>query len=230
MHDSIQTHSILDWIVGVFKSHGVMMVILHHWFQFQPSLSIYNTCDETLERPSCCGMHDSIQTHSILVWKSGTGQDKFLMQQLKNKLWWPFLTPTPNSSLNHVQSFITKTLEWSNSIRILNARYNPDTLNLGVKNRGLQLKLSPLPIIWLMVMFIHHWLISTNTNHLSYHTFNETLEVLCCCGMHDLIQTHSILMWKVGTGQGKFVPVSHVSKQVARTISYSKIQPSIITI
>ena len=76
------TYTILVWKVGYWslscrhprlKSQGVVMVVDDE-FKSQPCKTIHYTYNETLEGLRCCELPESVQTHSILVWKVGKGQ------------------------------------------------------------------------------------------------------------------------------------------------------------
>ena len=80
--ESIQTYSIFVWNVGCWsqhrhhpqlKSQGVVLVVDDE-FKSQPCKTIHYTYNETLEGLRCCELPESVQTHSILVWKVGKGQ------------------------------------------------------------------------------------------------------------------------------------------------------------
>ena len=59
------------------KSQGAVMSI-GNVFQSQHCMTIYYMYDETLEGSSCCEMLESVQTHSILVWKVGVDLATFV--------------------------------------------------------------------------------------------------------------------------------------------------------
>ena len=72
---SVQTHSIMvekgaranpTLTPPVTETH-VVVTIIEHIYQSQPSPTIQYTYDETLEGLRCCDIHKSIKTYSILV-------------------------------------------------------------------------------------------------------------------------------------------------------------------
>ena len=86
---SVQTHSILMWKVDkeghrkptltppVTGKH-VAVTIIEHIYQSLPSPTIHYTYGETLEGLSWCELLESVQTHSILMWKVEEGQARFV--------------------------------------------------------------------------------------------------------------------------------------------------------
>ena len=84
--ESIQTYAILVWKVGYrgqscchprLKSRCVIMVVGDE-FKSQPCKTIHYTHNETLEGLSWCELLESVQTHSILMWKVEEGQARFV--------------------------------------------------------------------------------------------------------------------------------------------------------
>ena len=97
--ESIRKHTILVWNVGAWiqnrhhprlKSRGVVMVI-HVWFKSPPCSTIHYSCNETLKGLRCCELPESVQSHSILVWKVDKGRANFDHTiDSKTPLWPPF--------------------------------------------------------------------------------------------------------------------------------------------
>ena len=66
-HEPSQLWSQL-WLIHTFF---VVVTIIEHIYQSQPSQTVHYTYDETLEGLRCCETLESIQTCSILVWNKG---------------------------------------------------------------------------------------------------------------------------------------------------------------
>ena len=95
--------------------------------------------------------------------------------------------------------------DWRRVKLLWNSWTNPNIHHLGVKHRRL-----PTASInthnseaGMVVMVIQDEFKSQpcTNNHLAY---NGTLEWLRCCELPESVHTHSILVWKVNTGQANF--------------------------
>ena len=83
--ESIQTYSILVWNVGAsyqnrhhpwLKSQGVALIVDDE-FKSQPCKTIQYTYGQRMEGLRCCGLPETVQTHSILLWKVENRHDNF---------------------------------------------------------------------------------------------------------------------------------------------------------
>ena len=80
-------------------------------------------------------------------------------------------------------------------------------LNLGVKHIGTPIQNFHHPQLksWGVVMVVEGEFQSQPSPTINY-TYNDTLEGLRCCELHESVSTHTIWLRKVRLGQAKFVP------------------------
>ena len=177
----------------------LVVTIVEAKFQSQSCLTIHHTYDETLEGSSCCEALESVQTHLILVWKVGVCLATFV--------------PTHDSKTGGGDHFRPWIPISSLCIHLLYSWWDigrvellwigwigTNTLNLGVKSRGLEVKVSTAVTQksgWRVGMVMHIKFQSQPCKTI-HHTCHEILEGSSCCKMPEPVQTHLILVWKVG--------------------------------
>ena len=110
-------------------------MVIHDEFKSLPCPTIHYTCNEILERWSWCGLPESVQPHSILVWTVHIGKAKFYPPTTqKSGCDDQFRAHTPISALSNHSSYY-----WWDIGRVelmWNAWINPNTLHLGLKCKG----------------------------------------------------------------------------------------------
>ena len=144
--ESMRTYSILVWSVEGsspkchhhlrLKSPGVVTII-HVEFNSQACKTIHYALNETLKGFRCCDLPESVQPHSILVWKVDKGQANFdPILDSKTHCGHHFRAHIPISTFsNH-----SLDLQWEigRDGMLWNSWINANLLHLGVKRRGLE--------------------------------------------------------------------------------------------
>ena len=187
---SVQTHSILVSQVDkgqanltppVTEKH-IVVTIIKHIYQSYPCKIIQYTYDETLGGLICCEIHESIQTHSILVWNLGyLSQNISHHPQLKKATVWHWLWMM-NSNLNLAKPFIILMVREWKGCDAVNWPNQSKVTQSWCEKWGFGAEIIPHPSLK------NQPAVTVLVNELQsqpclaiHHTHDETLEGLRCC-------------------------------------------------
>ena len=184
----------------------VAVTILEHIYQSQPSHTIHNTYDETLEGLRCWELIESIQTCSILVWNVGywcrNCHHPWLKSQGVALVVDDELKSQPCKTIHYTYGErmeglrcceLPKSIQ-SHSILVSKVEYRQDNFD---PTRDWK---------WVVVIIIEHIYHHSQPCKTIHYTSDETLEGLRCCEIIESIQTYSILH----LGVKRWVTVSRV--------------------